>query len=125
MNSLMMTVKKSHPQRESQCALMNCFQVRAFSRSGVGSMPASAPAKLIRGELDDQLADVVGLGWTSSPGLRAVVLPRGELAEPGQDGGRFDELAALPALLWRQQLARCGQATPPSGGEGGLLAASD
>jgi hypothetical protein len=36
------TAKKSHPYSESQCALMNCFHVRFFSRSGDGSMPAAA-----------------------------------------------------------------------------------
>jgi hypothetical protein len=36
------TLKKSHAYSVSQWALMNCFHVRFFSRSGAGSMPAAA-----------------------------------------------------------------------------------
>ena len=43
-----------------------------------------APAKLFRGQLDDQLADMLRLGRTASSGLGAVVLPGGELTEPSK-----------------------------------------
>ncbi len=48
-----------------------------------------SPAAILGGEPDDQLADIVGLGRATSPGVGTVVLPGGELAEPSENRGRW------------------------------------
>ncbi len=75
------------------------------------------PAKVFRGELDDQLADILGLGRATSPGRGAVVLPGGKLPEPSENGGWLHEVATLPTFVWREQLAGRGQLPTLVGGE--------
>ena len=50
----------------------------------------------------------------ASSDIAAVVLPRGELAEPGQNGSRPHEAAALSAFVWGEQLPGRGQAATRS-----------
>ena len=68
-----------------------------------------APAEVFGGEFDNQLADIIGLGWTASLGVGAVVLSGGELAEPSENGVWLHEVATLPTFFWREQLAGRGQ----------------
>ena len=72
---------------------------------------------------DDQLADILGFGWTAAPGLRAVVLLRGQLAEPGENRLRLHEPAALAPLVRGELLACGGKATALVCRECELLAA--
>jgi hypothetical protein len=81
-----------------------------------------APGWVGQRHLNDQLADVLGLGGTAASGVGAVVLPRGELAEPVENGGRLHEVAALLALIGREQLAGGSEAAALVDGKRELLA---
>jgi hypothetical protein len=84
-----------------------------------------APGWIFHRKLDDELADVLGLGWTAASGGGAVEFPRGELAKPGENRLGPDQPAAFPTLVRGERLAGGSETAALVGGEGDLLAARD
>jgi hypothetical protein len=125
------TPKKSHAYSVSQWLWRNCFQVRlrfAFRRQfDVGfredvhhrratdldlqsaqrvADPGAAPARVVAGKLEHQVADVGGFARPARLAkLRSVIPLRGQLAKPGENRLRAHDQAAGPALLGGQLLA--------------------